>query len=148
MFTPIILTGLGTLSYAHPRFAIKLLSLLLVILIFAQAFLSGYGSVWADEQTMTEREIVHAFSPCDSLIGGDRNKPFSKRATQYKILLKEHEKTKESVNQILVSSSDRMKQFNKNCDYFFCIAYAVIIILGVFSFQFLKYKANRKLKEE
>ena len=147
-FSSLIVTGLGSLSYTHPRFAIKLLSLLLMILISVQTLLSGYRSVWTDNQIMTERGVIRAFLPFDSLINIDSYENFQNRAGQYKIFVKEHKKIKESVNQILLSSSDRIKNFNENCDYFLYIAYAVIVTLGIFSFQFSKYKANRNSKEE
>lgn len=141
-FSSLVVTGLGSLSYTHPRFAIKLFSLLVIIFICVQVALSEYRSVLSDDQIMTERAIVGSFLPCDSLVKIDGDMSFQTRVRRYKLLVQEYEKLKGSVSEVLLSSSDRMKQVDKSCDYFFYISYAVIMVLGIFSFQFLIYKEN------
>jgi hypothetical protein len=144
----LVVTGLGTLSYAHPRFAIKVLILITLVLISAQTSLSGYRSVLDDNQIKTERNVASSFVPCDSLLKIDADKNVKIKVRRYIVFVQKYRAVKGAVNQALLDSSERVKQINKNCDYFFFIAYAAIIILGIFSFQFLKYKANRKPVDE
>lgn len=144
--SPLIVAGLGKLSCTYPLFTIKLLSLLLALLLAIQICLTGYRSEWADNQTLIEREISNTFLPVDSLINSNPDRKPLDRAGRYKMLVRENEKIKASINQTLSGSSDKMKRINENWDYSFYMAYAIIVSLAIFSYVFFKYKMDRSSK--
>lgn len=117
------LGGIGWLSYQHPKYSGKLIKLVLVFAVIVQLLFNKYQSTSWENFSATERSILQQLTSFDSL-SCKRISKSEKNKLQ---------KIRQSISQVLVDSTGKIKSLNENCTEIAFVIDSALLALYVFS---------------
>jgi|GEM_PF-5628660 len=117
------LGGIGWLSYQHPKYSGKLIRFLLVFAVIAQLLFNKYQSASWETFSGTERSILQQLASFDSLSSKQIRKSEKNKL----------QKIRQSISQVLVDSTGKIKSLNENCTEIALVIDSALLALYVFS---------------